>query len=130
MRGQCYKDKDVKTVSKIKPYLLRNARQLRKSGTDAEQWVWKRLRNRQINGYKFCRQVPIGNYVVDFLCKKAKLIIELDGSQHSLQKQHDQQRTKYLVAQGYRVVRYWDNQVLQEGEAVLEDILGELESES
>ncbi len=130
MRGQCYKDKDVKTVSKIKPYLLRNARQLRKSGTDAEQWVWKHLRNRQINGYKFCRQVPIGNYVVDFLCKKAKLIIELDGSQHSLQKQHDQQRTEYLVAQGYRVVRYWNNQVLQEGEAVLEDILKELESES
>jgi very-short-patch-repair endonuclease len=115
-------------MHKVKPFLLRNARQLRKTSTDAEQRLWQHLRNRQINGYKFCRQVPIGSYVVDFLCKEKKLIVELDGSQHNLQKEYDQQRTEFLISQGYRVVRYWNNQVLQESEAVLEDILRELEA--
>jgi very-short-patch-repair endonuclease len=112
---------------KVKPFLLRNARQLRNYSTDAEQWLWEHLRNRRMNGYKFRRQVPIGNYIVDFLCKEKRLIIELDGSQHNLHKEYDQQRTVYLASQGYRVERYWNNQVFQEGEAVLEDILRQLE---
>jgi very-short-patch-repair endonuclease len=121
---------EVKIMRKVKPYLLRNARTLRKFGTDAERRLWQRLRNRQINGYKFCRQAPVGNYIVDFLCKEKKLIVELDGSQHNLQKEYDQRRTQYLVSQGYSVIRYWNNEVLQEGEAVLDDILRQLEIHS
>ncbi len=114
-------------MHKVKPYLLKNSRDLRKFGTDAEQWLWQKLRNRQMNGYKFCRQIPIDKYIVDFLCKERRLVIELDGSQHFLQKGYDQQRSDYLASKGYRIVRYWNNQVLQEGEAVLEDILQHLE---
>ena len=128
MRGSFYLYKDVKTMHKVTAYLLRNARHLRKRGTDAEQRLWRQLRNRQINGYKFRRQVPIGNYIVDFLCKEKRLIVELDGSQHNLRKEYDQQRTEFFISQGYRVVRYWNNQVQQESEAVLEDILRELEA--
>ncbi len=117
-------------MPKVKSHLLQNARELRKSATDAELWLWLYLRNRRMNGYKFCRQVPIGKYIVDFLCKEIKLVIELDGSQHCLQKEYDQRRTKYLASKGYRVVRYRNNQVLQEGEAVLEDILRQLEVHS
>jgi very-short-patch-repair endonuclease len=72
--------------------------------------------------------VPIGSYVVDFLCKEKKLIVELDGSQHNLQKGYDQRRTEFLTSQGYRVVRYWNNQVQQDGEAVLDDIFRKLEA--
>ncbi len=115
-------------MHKVKPHLLRNARELRSSLTDAEQWLWQNLRNRRMNGYKFLRQAPIENYIVDFICKEAKLIVELDGSQHHLQQEYDQQRTEYLALLGYRVVRYWNNQVLQEGGAVLEDILRQLET--
>ncbi len=117
-------------MHKVKSYLIHNARELRKSATDAEQRLWQNLRSRQMNGYKFRRQAPIGKYIVDFLCKEAKLVVELDGSQHCLQEEHDQRRTDYLISHGYRVVRYWNNQVLQEGEAVLEDILLQLEGSS
>lgn len=114
-------------MPQVKSHLLHNARELRKFGTDAEHWLWQQIRNRRMNGYKFCRQVPVGKYIVDFLCKDRKLVIELDGSQHCLQEMYDQQRTKYLATRGYKVVRYWNNQVLQEGDAVLEDILRQLE---
>jgi len=69
-------------------------------------------------GYKFRRQVPIGNYIADFLCKERRLVVEIDGSQHQDQGTNDQRRTEYLKRKGYRV-RFWNNEVLQQGEAVL-----------
>ncbi len=115
-------------MRRVKSHLQRYARELRKTGTDAELLLWQRLRNRRMNGYKFRRQAPMGSYIVDFLCTEAKLVIELDGSQHCSQKGYDLQRTNYLASRGYRVVRYWNNQVLQESEAVLADILQLLET--
>ncbi len=84
--------------------------------------MWAHLRNRQIAGAKFRRQVPIDRYIVDFLCEKAKVIVELDGGQHQQQIAYDEQRTVALEAYGYIVLRYWNNQVLSNTEGVLQDI--------
>ncbi|MCF7965400.1 endonuclease domain-containing protein [Methylobacter sp. Wu8] len=98
------------------------ARSLRRNQTDAEQVMWGRLRNRQMLGCKFRRQQVIGSYIADFLCMEPKIIIELDGSQHWEQQEYDEQRSRYLQSVGYRVLRFWNNEVLQETEAVLEAI--------
>jgi len=81
-----------------------------------------RLRADQIGGYRFRRQVPIGPYVVDFACFKARLVIELDGSQHAKAFERDQQRTAWLASQDFRVLRFWDNDVLLQTDGVLEAI--------
>ncbi len=99
------------------------ARQLRKQPTDAEQLLWRRLRNRQVYGCKFRRQHPIGRYVVDLVCIEHQLVIEIDGGQHVEHKQYDDSRTEYLQSQGYRVVRFWNNEVLTETASVL-DVIG------
>jgi very-short-patch-repair endonuclease len=91
--------------------------------TDAETNLWMRLRGKQIAGQYFRRQVPMGGYVVDFVCVKAHLIIEVDGSQHLNTVKHDERRTAWLQSRGYRVLRFWDNDVLQRQSAVLESIL-------
>ena len=91
---------------------LKFARKLRRNQTDAEKFLWSKLRNRQLNGYKFKRQVPVGNYIADFLCQEAMLIVELDGGQHAEQKDYDQRRTHWLQSQGFRVLRLWNNDVL------------------
>ena len=96
------------------------ARALRKNQTDAEQLLWKYLRSRQLNGFKFRRQVPIGPYIVDFLCMSLKLIVEVDGSQHMSNLQYDNSRTLYLENHGFHVVRYWNNEVLSQTGCVLE----------
>ena len=101
---------------------------MRQAPTDAEQWLWQQLRGRRLLGSKFRRQVPIGDYIVDFLCKESRLIVEIDGSQHQEQQDYDRLRTEFLERNGYRVVRYWNNEILQEGEAVLESILRALEN--
>ncbi|QAU23670.1 endonuclease domain-containing protein [Dyella sp. M7H15-1] len=98
-----------------------NARQLRKSATEAEQKIWYYLRGGRLNGYKFRRQHSIPPYVVDFYCDAKHLVIELDGSQHNLEV--DRGRTLYLQSQGMKILRFWDNEVLQQTEAVLEAIL-------
>lgn len=98
------------------------ARQLRKTMTDAEQCVWRYLRGRQIEGFRFRRQVPICGYVVDFLCPQARLIVEIDGGQHALQSGYDARRTAALERHGYRVLRYWNHEVLQHVEAVVADV--------
>jgi very-short-patch-repair endonuclease len=90
--------------------------------TDAEQRLWMRLRADQIPGYRFRRQVPIGPYVVDFACLKARLVIEVDGSQHAKAVERDQQRTAWLASQGFRLLRFWDNDVLSHTDSVLEAI--------
>ncbi len=101
-------------------------RQLRKLLTDAERLMWRLLRNRTIDGCKFRRQHPVGPYIVDFICIEKGLVIELDGGQHALAVEKDEKRTRFLNEQGYRVLRFWNNEVLNETEAVLTVILKEL----
>ena len=98
------------------------ARKLRTSGTDAEIRLWSRLRRRQLDGFRFRRQQPMGRYVVDFFCPEAKLIIEVDGGQHG-ESATDEHRTRWLEAHGYRVIRFWNNDVLANTEGVLLTIL-------
>jgi very-short-patch-repair endonuclease len=88
------------------------AKQLRRNSTDAEHKLWQALRSRQLSNMKFRRQVPIGSYIVDFVCPAAKLIIEIDGGQHSDQADYDAKRSEYLAREGYRVIRFWNNEVL------------------
>ena len=104
-----------------------NARQLRKNPTEAEQALWKHLRLCQLGEYKFRRQQPIGQYIVDFVSFEGRVVIELDGGQHSEQIDYDSKRTVWLEAQGYRVLRFWNNQVIKEVEAVKAVILHALE---
>lgn len=102
--------------------LQHRARELRTTQTDAEQRLWRSLRNRQLEGYKFRRQRPIGPYIADFICLDAKLIVEVDGGQHAEQIGYDAARTAFFEEQGYRVLRFWNTEVLTETEAVLESI--------
>lgn len=102
------------------------ARDLRKNMTDAEQKLWQTVRQRQLNGFKFWRQVIVGEYIVDFACFEAKLIIELDGGQHAENTLYDDKRTQYLTQQGFQVVRFWNHEVLNQLDAVLERVLNKL----
>ncbi|MHB1274102.1 MAG: endonuclease domain-containing protein [Rhodanobacter sp.] len=94
---------------------------MRQSGTDAERKLWYQLRAGRLNGMKFRRQHPIPPYIVDFYCEARKLVVELDGSQHNVEA--DRERTRFLERQGLKILRYWDNEVLQQMEAVLEAIV-------
>ena len=102
--------------------LLDNARLLRRTQTDAEQKLWYHLRAHRFMGRKFKRQKPIGRYVVDFICIEEKLIIELDGGQHAENVEYDQQRDLWLTSKGYTVLRFWNNELMNEMEGVLEKI--------
>jgi len=106
------------------------ARKLRKSETDAERKIWQQLRSHNLNGAKFRRQHPIGPYVVDFICINEKLIIELDGSQHQQQQDYDAARTAFLEQSGYRVLRFWDDDVLLRTDDVMQAIFIALGSPS
>ena len=97
-------------------------RTLRKEMTDAEKALWKILRRRQISGLKFRRQHPFGDYILDFVCLEKKLVIEIDGGQHGGRTNCDEMRTRNLVTAGFRVLRFWNNEVLKEIEAVMEQI--------
>ena len=103
------------------------ARGLRKNQTDAESLLWRQLRNRQLSGFKFRRQHPVGEFIVDFCCTERQLIIEIDGGQHSWQSEPDRARTLCLESKGYKVVRFWNDQVLTELEALLKAVLLALE---
>lgn len=98
------------------------ARSLRKNQTEAEARLWKALRNRQIHGHKFVRQFPINQYIVDFCCRKAQLVVEVDGGQHNTQLAYDEERTVQIELNGYVVVRFWNNEVLSNLPGVLEQI--------
>jgi very-short-patch-repair endonuclease len=98
------------------------ARRLRREMTDAESKLWSELRARQLDGVKFRRQVPIGPFIADFCAPERKLIVELDGEHHLEQEMHDRERTRYLEHRGYRVVRFWNDEVLRELDDVLERI--------
>ena len=102
------------------------ARQLRVEATDAEARLWVHLRNRSLGGFKFRRQFPVGPYIADFVCIDRKLIVELDGGQHA-DNPADERRTRFLELRGYRVIRFWNPDVLANTDGVLEMILIELE---
>ena len=97
------------------------AKQLRRNMTDAEKLLWYRLRGHRLNGMKFKRQQPLGNYIVDFVCFEAKVVVEVDGGQH-LDSKQDRQRDAWLRSQGFEVLRFWNNEVLEQADAVLERI--------
>ena len=105
------------TTGKTNPH----ARNLRTASTDAERRLWYRLRDRRLGGFKFRRQVTIGPFIADFACIEAKLIVEADGGQHG--SPNDQRRTQYLQSFGWKVLRFWNNDILQQMNAVLEAIL-------
>ena len=103
------------------------ARQLRRDSTDAERALWSILRNRQLGGYKFRRQAPIGAYFVDFVCMDRKLIIEVDGGHHEAQALEDLVRTGVLQSKGFHVLRVWNHDVLMALESVADAIVLALE---
>jgi very-short-patch-repair endonuclease len=101
------------------------ARSLRQALTPAETKLWTKLRNRQLGGFKFARQEPIGFYYADFVCRERRLIVELDGGQHD-ENASDQQRDSYLGGLGYRVIRIWNNDVIENIYGVLQSLLSGL----
>ena len=114
------------TMHRIQPEQTTFARTLRTDGTEAERALWQRLRSRQLNGAKFRRQVALGPYVADLVCVEARLIVECDGGQHN-GSAHDGERDAWLKAQGWRVLRFWNHEVLQNIEGVLVVIAQALE---
>ena len=105
---------------------LQNAKVLRQNQTNAEGLLWHYLRNKQMDGHKFRRQQPIGPYIVDFACMPRKLIVELDGGQHAKQEAYDEKRDTFLQDKGYRILRFWNNEVFENCFGVLESIYNAL----
>ena len=103
-----------------------HARQLRRTQTEAEKRLWHRLNNRQLAGCKFVRQEPIGPYFADFACREHRLVVELDGSQHA-DSEHDRTRDGFLAQRGYRVLRFWNNEIMTNLSGVLETIYAALD---
>ena len=101
---------------------LERAKTLRQEQTDAEGLLWHYLCRKQLAGYKFRRQQPIGPYIVDFVCMSGKLVIELDGGQHGERHVFDERRDDYLRDKGYRILRFWNNEVFQSCMDVLETV--------
>lgn len=101
------------------------ARSMRKAPTEAEAALWRILRNRRFSGFKFRRQVPIGGYIADFVCFEARLIVEADGSQHA-ESVRDERRDRWLEAQGFRIRRFWNGDILHRREAVAETLWHDL----
>jgi very-short-patch-repair endonuclease len=100
---------------------------MRRQPTDAENVLWQRLKAKRLEGWKFRRQEPVAGHVADFLCYEARLVIEVDGGQHADDADRDEQRTRAIAAEGFRVVRFWNNEVLENIDGVLEAIVGHLE---
>ncbi|MEK7517948.1 MAG: endonuclease domain-containing protein [Patescibacteria group bacterium] len=113
------RDRIIRSASKIQ-----FSRTLRKNQTETERLLWSKLRNRQLEEFKFRRQQQIGPYIADFICFEKKLIIELDGSQHNedANKTKDVERTEWLEKEGYQVLRFWDNDIFINLEGVLEKV--------
>lgn len=117
-------------VIKSNPTLKHRARYLRKTTTEAEKRLWYFLRDRRLSGHKFSRQYVIKPYIVDFVCREKQLILEIDGGQHANNFLYDEQRTLFLQAQGFQLLRFWNNEVLKNTDGVLESILKILTQES
>lgn len=108
---------------KVPPHLRQNARRMRSAMTEAELKLWNELRAHRLMGLAFRRQMPIGRYIADFACPEHKLIVEVDGSQHAEDEIYDQLRTTYLEQQGWQVVRFWNDDVLNDIDNVCSHIL-------
>ena len=104
------------------------AKDLRKNSTDAERLLWKYLRSKTIEGFKFRRQQPIENYIVDFVCLEKRIVIEVDGGQHAVEKEKDTERDRWLESQGFKVLRFWNNDVIENIDGVTEVIAENLKS--
>ena len=104
-------------MATFRPRPTARAQTLRNAATEPERRLWRYLR-RQLDGWKFSRQMPIGPYICDFLCREARLIVEVDGGQHSESKR-DERRTAFLEAEGFRVMRFWNSDVMERMEGVL-----------
>jgi len=98
------------------------ARKLRNNPTEVEHLLWQHLRLRQLGGYKFRRQQPLGPYVVDFICLEKRLVVEVDGGQHNQQTDYEAERSSWLETQGFHVLRFWNYDILQSTDAVKETI--------
>ncbi|MBU3984169.1 MAG: DUF559 domain-containing protein [Proteobacteria bacterium] len=98
--------------------LKKLARNLRNILTDTERFLWKHLRGKQLNGLKFRRQQPVGQYIVDFVCFEKRIVVEVDGGQHLREKDKDIERNRRLEGQSFKVLRFWDNEVLKNIEGV------------
>ncbi|WP_283194035.1 endonuclease domain-containing protein [Rhizobium sp. AN80A] len=113
-------------IRKHRPAKTTQARQLRQNETEEEYHLWSDLRARRLDGYKFARQVPLGPFIVDFLCREARLVVEIDGFQHA-ESAADQSRTVWLNNNGYSVLRFWNHEISRERRSVLETILAALQ---
>lgn len=113
---------------RIKPERTDKARLLRSEMTLAERKLWQALRGKQLEDCRFRRQHPIGPYIADFACLEKSLVIELDGGQHQEQQEYDERRTVFLQFQGWRVLRFWNNDVLSNLEGVLANVVDALTS--
>ncbi|MFV0678837.1 endonuclease domain-containing protein [Ottowia sp.] len=111
------------SLSRARERVRVRASELRTNATEAESLLWHHLRDRRLGGFKFRRQRPIGPYFADFACIEAQLVIELDGGQYVEQAAADAQRTRFIEQQDFRVLRFWNHEVLTETEAVLERIV-------
>lgn len=107
--------------------LLSFAQRMRSKPTDAESWLWRHLRAGRLQGFKFKRQQPMQNCIVDFVCFEARLVVELDGGQHALRIVHDSVRTQWLQSQGFHVLRFWNDEALRDVQVVLAEILRTLQ---
>ncbi len=115
-------------MQKIQQRLLSNSRQLRQNQTKAECLLWRKLREEAFKTFHFKRQKVIGPFIVDFYCSKARLVIELDGGQHNEEERiiYDDNRAKYLKLRGFKVIRFWNNDVFRQLDGVLVSIWREL----
>jgi very-short-patch-repair endonuclease len=107
----------------MKERLLKFAKGMRHQPTNAETLIWTALRGARLQGFKFKRQQPIGTYIVDFVCFENSLIIEIDGGQHGDEVSKDRERSNWLRRQGFRVLRFWNNEVMERKDDVLESII-------
>lgn len=106
--------------------LLHHTRRMRAEATDAERALWRELRAGRLAEFRFRRQQPLGNYIVDFVCFESKLVIEVDGGQHDEQHNYDARRDAWLAGQGFRVLRFWNNEAMGNPEGVMATILAAL----
>ena len=112
-----------KLLTADNPALHQRAKAMRKEMSEAEAKLWQHLRAGRLNGHKFRRQQPMGNYIVDFMCVTPKLIVEADGGQHTERAAYDHARTAYLNGLGFTVLRFWNHEILQQTNDVLAEIL-------
>jgi very-short-patch-repair endonuclease len=102
------------------------ARKLRKNSTEAENLLWQKLRNRQLEGFKFRRQQPVGSYILDFVNFEKRIVIEVDGGQHAVLKDKDKKRDDWLKAEGFEVMRFWNNEVFENLDGILQIVRNKL----